>query len=415
MLNVLYNNYNNDFIDSLNIKPRQYSLRSQYYNRSYAHNIIDDREHSFHYSTIEEIIEDAQKGKMFILVDDDSRENEGDLIIPAQKCNPESINFMSRYGRGLICLAISNQHAERLRLRLLNAYNKPLHGTAFTASIDAKLGISTGISAYDRDVTIKTAICSGNDYRDIVSPGHVFPLVAKNNGVLARPGHTEASVDISTYAGLDRSAVICEIMNDDGSMARRDDLVQFARLHGIKLGTIEDLIEYRIKSENVIKLVYSTVIERPNRKKLELRYYNSTITESEYIVVVKGETNRINPVPVYIHTHDLFCDVLADFTNTNASISLRHLVDKLEHQENGILIIKDMKHHTFNCNMQSNNSDTSNDSPKYEFLKEQGIIYQILDDIDVYTILKGSSEYHDIDGLGRYGITFADDPTVGIV
>ena len=197
---------------------------------------------------IADIIEDARNGKMFILVDDEDRENEGDLVIPAQMATPQAINFMATHGRGLICLALNKERVEALNLPLMAQRNESRHTTNFTVSIEAREGISTGISAPDRALTVATAIDPTKAADDIVSPGHIFPLLAREGGTLERTGHTEAAVDIARLAGLTPAGVICEIMKEDGSMARRDDLVGFAQLHGLKLGTIADLISYRLKT-----------------------------------------------------------------------------------------------------------------------------------------------------------------------
>ena len=198
-------------------------------------------------ATPEEIIEDARNGRMYILVDAEDRENEGDLIIPAQFATPDAVNFMAKFGRGLICLAIEAQRADTLGLEPQNKNNGSRFETAFTQSIEAREGVTTGISAADRALTIQVAIDPDSRPDDIVTPGHMFPLIAKDGGVLVRTGHTEASVDISRMAGLNPSAVICEIMNDDGTMARLPDLIGFAQLHGLKIGTIEDLVAHRMK------------------------------------------------------------------------------------------------------------------------------------------------------------------------
>ena len=213
---------------------------------------------AYNLATPEEIIEDARNGRMYILVDAENRENEGDLIIPAQFATPDAINFMAKFGRGLICLAIENARAEALGLRNMSAENRSRFETAFTQSIEAREGVTTGISAGDRSHTIQVAIDAESVQQDIVSPGHMFPIIAKDGGVLVRTGHTEASVDISRMAGLNPSAVICEIMNDDGTMARLDDLVKFAQFHGMKIGTIEDLVAYRMKKDHFVKHVASS-------------------------------------------------------------------------------------------------------------------------------------------------------------
>ena len=212
-------------------------------------------------SPIEEVIEDARNGKMFILVDAEDRENEGDLVIPAQMCTPEAVNFMAKYGRGLVCLTLTGDRAKQLNLQFMSLNNQSRNQTAFTVSIEAREGISTGISAHDRAHTVSVAIDPTKGANDIVSPGHVFPLVARDGGVLVRAGHTEAAVDIARLAGLYPAGVICEIMNDDGTMARLPDLVQFAQLHGLKIATIADLIAYRRRYDNFIHRAIETELE----------------------------------------------------------------------------------------------------------------------------------------------------------
>ena len=209
-------------------------------------------------SSIEDIVEDARNGRMFILVDDENRENEGDLVIPAQFATPEAVNFMAKYGRGLICLAMTRERCERLGLKPMSADNATRHQTAFTVSIEAREGITTGISAADRARTIQVAIDPSKGKEDIVSPGHVFPLMAREGGALVRAGHTEAAVDLARMAGLIPAGVICEIMNDDGTMARLPDLVKFAQFHGLKVGTIADLIAYRRKHDRIVERVLET-------------------------------------------------------------------------------------------------------------------------------------------------------------
>ena len=212
-------------------------------------------------SSIEDIIKDAKSGKMFILVDDPDRENEGDLIIPAQMINPESINLMAKYGRGLICLALTKKRIDELQLPLMNPSNQKNDLTAFTVSIEARDGVTTGISAADRSHTISVAINNDKKKDDLVSPGHIFPLMAWEGGVLERAGHTEAAVDISKIVGLNPSGVICEIMSDDGSMARLPELINFAKIHNLKIGTVSDLIKYRLKNSKIIELEYERKFE----------------------------------------------------------------------------------------------------------------------------------------------------------
>lgn len=233
-------------------------------------------------SPIEEVIEDARNGKMFILVDAEDRENEGDLVIPAQMCTPEAVNFMAKYGRGLVCLTLTSDRAKQLNLQLMSATNQSRHQTAFTVSIEAREGISTGISAHDRAHTVSVAIDPTKGATDIVSPGHVFPLVAKDGGVLVRAGHTESAVDIARLAGLYPAGVICEIMNDDGTMARLPDLVQFAQLHGLKIATIADLIAYRRRYDNFIHRAIETEVETKAGGEFKLMVYLNTVEYAEH-------------------------------------------------------------------------------------------------------------------------------------
>ena len=219
------------------------------------------------FSNIPAILKDARKGKMFVLVDDENRENEGDLVVPGSKCNSNIINFMAKHGRGLICLALTKRQVDNLKLPLMSQINKSRMQTAFTVSIEAKKGITTGISAFDRAKTIKVAINPNSKKKDIVSPGHVFPLVSRNGGVLERAGHTEASIDISKLSKLNPSSVICEVMNEDGRMARLDDLVKFSKKHKIKIASIADLISYRLKNEKLIYKLFSRNISFGNNLK----------------------------------------------------------------------------------------------------------------------------------------------------
>ena len=249
----------------------------------------------FKFNSIETIISDAKKGKMYILVDDENRENEGDLVFPAKNVSAEKINFMAKYGRGLICLAIDSAQAKRLNLNYMAPKNESRNQTAFTVSIEAKKGISTGISAKDRSTTIKVATKLKVSKKDIVSPGHVFPIVARDGGVLIRAGHTEASVDISKLAKKNPSAVICEIMNEDGSMAKRDDLIFFSKKHKLSIGKIEDLIAYRLKKEKFIKHKKTSEIILDNQK-FKISIFENTIDGSEHFALVKGKITK-NIVP----------------------------------------------------------------------------------------------------------------------
>ncbi len=261
-------------------------------------------------SPIEDILEDARNGRPYILVDAEDRENEGDIIIPAQFATPDQINFMARHARGLICLAITAERARQLRLPPMASENRTSMGTAFTVSIEAREGVTTGISAADRARTVQVAVDPARSADDIVSPGHVFPLVAKDGGVLVRTGHTEAAVDISRMAGLTPAGVICEIMNDDGTMARMPDLVAFAQLHGLKIGTIADLIAYRRRTEAFVERVMDTPFDSVHGGPFRLMLYRNTIEGAEHIALVKGKVDPAKPTLVRMHQVDFAADIL---------------------------------------------------------------------------------------------------------
>ena len=260
----------------------------------------------------EVIINEARNGRMFILVDDADRENEGDLVIPAQMATPDAVNFMARHGRGLICLALSKERADRLGLEPMARTNRSRNETAFTVSIEAKDGISTGISAADRARTIAVAIDAGNGPDALVSPGHVFPLVAKPGGVLVRAGHTEAAVDVARLAGLNPSGVICEIMREDGSMARLDDLMDFARAHGLKVGTIRDLIAYRLKKDHLVERVATAPFVARSGAQWQAQVFRDKASGEEQLALVHDTLDTDRPVLVRMHSLDLFADVLGE-------------------------------------------------------------------------------------------------------
>ncbi len=261
-------------------------------------------------SPIEEILEEARNGHMFILVDHEDRENEGDLVIPAQWATPDVINFMATHGRGLICLSMTSDRIEELGLPLMSTNNSSRHETAFTLSIEAREGVTTGISAADRARTVQVAIDASKGAQDIATPGHVFPLRAKDGGVLVRAGHTEAAVDISRLAGLNPSGVICEIMNEDGTMARLPDLVAFAQRHNLKIGTISDLISYRRRHDNLVKVREERQIESEFGGDWTMRIYTDETQGAEHIVLVKGDITGADPVLVRMHAMDPLLDVV---------------------------------------------------------------------------------------------------------
>ncbi len=261
-------------------------------------------------SSVEEIIDDARNGRMFILVDHEDRENEGDLIIPGQMCTPAAINFMATYGRGLICLALTGDRVDQLGLQLMSRKNSSRHSSAFTLSIEATEGIATGISAADRARTVSVAIDPTKGPQDIASPGHIFPLRARDGGVLVRAGHTEAAVDISRLAGLNPSGVICEVMNDDGTMARLPDLIAFSQRHGIRIGTISDLIAYRRKHDNLIRANAERRVTSEFGGDWVMRIYTDGSEGAEHVVLIRGDISGPAPCLVRMHALDPMLDVI---------------------------------------------------------------------------------------------------------
>ena len=261
-------------------------------------------------SSIEDIIEDARNGRMFILVDHEDRENEGDLVIPAQMATPDAVNFMATHGRGLICLTLPGERIDALGLPLMASQNSSRHETAFTVSIEAREGVTTGISAADRARTVAVAIDHTKGAADIATPGHVFPLRARDGGVLVRAGHTEAAVDISRLAGLNPSGVICEIMKEDGEMARLPDLIAFAQLHGLKIGTISDLIAYRRRHDNLVKVRTRETITSEFGGEWQLRIYTDETQGAEHIALIKGDIDDGEPVLVRMHSLDPMLDLI---------------------------------------------------------------------------------------------------------
>ena len=291
----------------------------------------------FKFSKIKNIINDAKRGKMFVLLDDEGRENEGDLIIPASKTSAKSINFMATHGRGLICLSLTRSQVQKLNLPLMSARNQSRTQTAFTISIEAKEGVTTGISAQDRAVTIHTAINDNNTKDDIMSPGHVFPLVARDGGVLVRAGHTEASVDLSRLAGFIPAGVICEIMNDDGTMARVPDLIKFSEKHNIKIGKIVDLIAYRRQKDNFLNKSYESKITLKSGEDFDIRIYESNYDKTEQIVLSKGKIDDGKPVLIRVHVTDYFENLLGDYGSNDES--LRKSINVISREGRGILIL----------------------------------------------------------------------------
>ena len=296
-------------------------------------------------SPIAEIIEDLRNGRMIILVDAEDRENEGDLVIPAQMATPDAINFMAKHGRGLICLSLTQQRAAQLRLEYMARQNEASNRTAFTVSIEAREGIATGISAHDRARTIATAIDPTKDHNDIVSPGHVFPLIAREGGVLVRAGHTEASVDLARMAGLFPAGVICEIMNDDGTMARMPDLVAFAQRHGLKIGTIEDLIGYRLRHDRIVRQVAKTAVDSLFGGTFDLYVYETTVQPVEHLALVKGDLGAAGPVLVRVHAVNVLADLLGigSSEGTRGALIEKAMAEIAREGRGVIVLIRDLR------------------------------------------------------------------------
>jgi 3,4-dihydroxy 2-butanone 4-phosphate synthase/GTP cyclohydrolase II len=347
-------------------------------------------------SPIEEIIEDARNGRMFILVDHEDRENEGDLVIPAQMCTPTAINFMATHGRGLICLALPGERLDALGLPLMAASNSSRHETAFTVSIEAREGVTTGISAHDRARTVAVAIDPRSGPQDIATPGHIFPLRARDGGVLVRAGHTEAAVDIARLAGLNPSGVICEIMNDDGTMARLPDLVAFAQRHGLKIGTISDLIAYRRRHDNLVRETATRAVVSEHGGKWQMRIFADIAAGGEHIVLSKGDIGTPEPVLVRMHPVNPMEDLLALHPGRNHQ--LRDAMLAIAAEGRGVVVLlRDMS-------MKLEVGDHV--SPNT--LRQYGVGAQILSALGLHDlILLTNSPKLKVVGLDGYGLSIA--------
>jgi 3,4-dihydroxy 2-butanone 4-phosphate synthase/GTP cyclohydrolase II len=366
--------------------------------------IAEKPRHFGQLSDIEDILGDARAGRMFILVDAEDRENEGDLVIPAQMATPEAINFMARYGRGLICLALTQERASDLSLELMARSNKSRHSTNFTVSVEAREGITTGISARDRAHTIATAIDPAKDARDIVSPGHVFPLVAREGGVLVRAGHTETAVDIARLAGLYPAGVICEIMNDDGTMARMPDLMAFAQFHGLKIGTIADLIAYRRKYDSLVRVVEQKHIDDLHGAEFELKIYQNTADGQEHIALVKGDISASVPVLVRMHAFNVIEDVVGFAGAAGRTSLIERALRVLAHEERGIFVLlRESQASTVSAKLRDAAEGGKGDAAAR--LVDYGIGAQILLDLGVREMeLLSNSPLPKIVGLEGYGL-----------
>jgi 3,4-dihydroxy 2-butanone 4-phosphate synthase/GTP cyclohydrolase II len=357
----------------------------------------------------EEIIDEARNGRMFILVDDEDRENEGDLVIPAQMATPDAINFMARHGRGLICLALAKERVEQLGLNLMSRANGTRHETAFTVSIEARDGVTTGISAADRARTIAVAIDAGKGPEHIVTPGHVFPLIARDGGVLVRAGHTEAAVDVSRLAGLNPSGVICEIMKDDGTMARMDDLVSFAQLHKLKIGTIRDLIAYRRRYDHLVEKIAETSFTSRFGGEWKAISYRNKAVGSETMVLVKGRIDPARPTLVRMHTLSIFGDVLGEASDRSGLLagSMRMIgaagagvVVLLNRAGPGVLstVIK----------VRAGGGDDMNE------LRDYGVGAQILAELGVQDMELLTNSHHVLVALDGYGLSIVGERPITI-
>jgi 3,4-dihydroxy 2-butanone 4-phosphate synthase/GTP cyclohydrolase II len=350
-------------------------------------------------SPIEEVVEDARNGRMFILVDAEERENEGDLVIPAQMATPDVINFMAKHGRGLVCLALTPVRAQQLRLELMSRSNRSRHSTAFTVSIEAREGVSTGISAHDRAHTISVAIDPTKDYRDVVTPGHVFPLLAKEGGVLIRAGHTEAAVDLARLAGLNPAGVICEIMNDDGTMARLPDLVGFAQAHGLKIATIADLIAYRLRYDHLVNKVAETTVDSPFGGEFRAKVYATTVEPAEHIALVKGDVSSGEPVLVRVHAMNTLDDLFASGGDRESPI--HKAMEIIGREERGVIVlIRESRPNAISVRLKQ-----AEGGQGQQRLMEYGIGAQILLDLGVREmVLLSNSPARKIVGLEGYGL-----------
>ena len=363
-------------------------------------------------SNPEEIIDEARNGRMFILVDDEDRENEGDLVIPAQMATPDAINFMAKHGRGLICLALAKARVEQLGLGLMSRHNGTRHETAFTTSIEAKEGVTTGISAADRARTIAVAIDASKGPEHIVTPGHVFPLVAKEGGVLIRAGHTEAAVDVSRLAGLNPSGVICEIMREDGTMARMDDLVAFAQLHGLKIGTIRDLIAYRLKKDHLV--------EQTAEAKFESRWGGSWTAKSflnkalgnEQVALVKGRIDPAKPTLVRMHALSIFSDAFGEATQRGGL--LEGAMKIIGEEGAGVIVV--INRPMPNALSQALNVRAGKSEAKdMEELRDYGVGAQILSALGVQDMVLLTNTHHTPVALGGYGLTIVGERPIAPV
>jgi len=365
-----------------------------------------------HYlSPIEEVIEEIRAGRMVILVDDEGRENEGDLVIAGEKADRDAVNFMARYGRGLICLSLTQERVARLDLPLMAKDNKAPLRTAFTVSIEAREGVTTGISAADRAKTIKDAIDPDKGATALVSPGHVFPLVARDGGVLIRAGHTEAAVDIARLADLNPAGVICEIMNDDGTMARLPDLVQFAQLHALKIATIADLIAYRLRNDSLIERIVETTLRRKHGGEFRLIVYANRVSYAEHVAVIKGDISGPEPVIVRMHALNVLDDLLHDTKGGRAG-ELETALRIIGEEGRGVVVlIRDTWNTAFSDQVHLRHDLPPKQNAKKSVppaLRDYGVGAQILVDLGVTEMRLLTNVKRTIAGIDGYGLKIVE-------
>ncbi len=361
-------------------------------------------------SPIEEIIEEARNGRMFILVDDEDRENEGDLVIPAQMATPDAINFMAKNGRGLICLSLTKQRVAELDLPLMPRDNRQRQSTAFTVSIEAAEGVTTGISAGDRARSIAVAIDPTKGKDDISTPGHVFPLEAREGGVLVRAGHTEAAVDISRLAGLNPSGVICEIMNDDGTMARLTDLIPFAQFHNLKIGAIADLIGYRQRHDRTVKRMIENELNSRYGGEFRMIVYGTTIEYAEHLALVKGDITTGEPVLVRMHSMNLLEDLLGDQHRSRGG-ALQRAMELIGEEGRGVIVvIRETRSTVLSERLKDELTEKVDHGGR--FLRDYGIGAQILQDLGVSEMILLSNTERHIVGLEGYGLKVVETRAV---
>ena len=353
------------------------------------------------FSKISDILKDAKRGKMFILVDDESRENEGDLVIPASKVTAKSINFMAKYGRGLICLALSQPQVNKLNLSLMSPINKSRTQTAFTVSIDSRKGITTGISAHDRALTIKTAIKKNALQKDIVSPGHIFPLISKNGGVLVRAGHTEASVDVSKLSKCGTSGVICEIMNDDGTMAKGNQLFNFTKKHKLKMGKIDDLIAYRLNREKLIKLKKTSII-KIKKQNYNIKIFENLLDGTENFALIKGNIKKNKNPRVRVISSNIVKNYLMGEKLPN---SFNQTIEHFKNHKDCVLIfIRDSNLKSVSETLKGYKSKKFYSSGQDKLIKNYGIGAQIIKALYIKKMILVTRSKKKVIGLEGYGI-----------